>query len=291
MKGWAMKTILVLEDDENLRELLVDVLDSLDYRVEGAEGPEVALHLAEEIVFDLVISDVRMAGPVDGLGVLERLKNRRPKLRCIVITGYADELAPVRAMQIRVDDYLYKPFNVQDVVAAMQRVQKSGQQNLWYRKILARLMDQPDNQQMLGEMQELREDSLKSFFVAVRSNLLYAETALSAWDQLEELELSYLSAMRSPASLTPEAIRALSSGYLSWQSRLSQRVSNQELVMAPARSPDKVDRPHFKSFLERIREGRISAEDLGMAVCLRRMPAPRREQEPEYQELWQRLWG
>lgn len=284
-----MKSILVLEDDENLRELLVDVLDSLDYRVEGAAGPEEALHLAHEIEFEVVISDVRMAGPVDGLGALEQLKQRRPNLRCIVMTGYADELAPLRALQIKVDDYLYKPFDMQDIVASLQRVAQAAQRNAWFRKALGRLLGQPNPQQLLDELQALRERCLLDFFVAIRSNWLYAETALAVWDALEDLEVGYLSAMRSPGSLTAEAVRAHAARYSDWQQRLSHRAANQELVLAGQRPRDRVERKVFKGFLEALRDGRVSAEELGLAVGLRRLPAERRTEE--YQEVWQRMWG
>ena len=286
-----MKSILVLEDDENLRELLVDVLDSLDYKVEGAAGPEEALHLAHEIVFDCVISDVRMAGPVDGLGALQELKQKRPLLRCIVMTGYADELAPLRALQIRVDDYLYKPFDVKDILAALERVKKSAQQNAWYRKMLGKVMGQPDTIQLLSGLQVVRESCLRDFFVAVRSSHLYAETALDAWDRLEELEVGYLQAMRSPSALTAQSVQGAAARYTGWQTQLGQRASKQELVMAAQRSTEKVDRAVFRRFLERIKTGALDAADLGMAVSLRRMPAERRAQEPEYQELWQRTWA
>lgn len=286
-----MKSILVLEDDENLRELLVDVLDSLDYTVEGAASPEEALHLAHEIVFDVIISDVRMAGPVDGLGALQELKRLRPPLRCIVMTGYADELAPLRALQIRVDDYLYKPFDVKDILAALERVKKSAQQNQWYRKMLGKVMGQPDPAQLLNELQTIREGCLQDFFVAVRANYLYAETALEAWDRLEELELGYLQAMRTPSAITAQSAQAAAARYTSWQKQLGERASKQALVMAPQRSPEKVERPLFKRFLERIKSGSISAAELAVAVSLRRLPPDRRAQDPEYQELWQRLWS
>ncbi|MBS2040277.1 response regulator [bacterium] len=286
-----MKNVLVLEDDENLRELLVDVLDSLDYKVEGASAPEVALHLAHEIAFDVVISDVRMAGPVDGLGALEELKRQRPQLRCIVMTGFADELAPVRALQISVDDYLYKPFEVKDVLAALERLKKSAQQNAWYRKALSRLMGQPDPAQSLNQLQMEREACLLDFFVAVRSSFLYAETALDAWDRLEDLELAYLQAMRTPASVTAQTAQSASDRYRTWRSQLSQRAAKQELVMAAQRSADKVERTVFRRFLERIKTGDLSAAELGMSVSLRRMPEERRLQDSEYQHLWQRMWA
>lgn len=280
-----MNQILVLEDDENLRELLVDVLDGLDYKVQGADCAEVALHLAQEVVFDLVISDIRMAGPTDGLGALEELKKRRPQLACIVMTGYADELAPLRALQIRVDDYLYKPFDVQDIVAAIGRVKKSAEQNRWYRRALGKLLGNTPDQQ-LAELQQTREDCLKSFFVAVRSGALYAETALDAWDRLEALEATYMAGMRSPQTMNAASANE---AYRGWQARLSQRAASGAFVSANQRSADKVDRPTFKRFLERLKSGNIAAEELALAVGLRRIASERVAEE--HQELKRRMWG
>ena len=69
-----MNRVMILEDDDNLRELLVDAVESMDYDVNPAESATMALHLGREFDFDLVISDIRMAGPTDGLGVLQALK-------------------------------------------------------------------------------------------------------------------------------------------------------------------------------------------------------------------------
>lgn len=286
-----MKSILVLEDDENLRETLVDVLDSLDYRVEGAASPDEAIHFAHEIPFDLIISDVRMAGPVDGLGALEELRKMRPQLRCIVMTGYADEMAPLRALNIRVDDYLYKPFDVQDIIKALDRVKKSSQQNQWYRRALGRFLGQASPEKLVAELQHTREECLKTFFVAVRSGFLYVETALGTWDSLEELEVAYVTAMRTPTSITADSAQNGKDRYTQWQHRLCQKVTKQEFVSAGQRSPEKVDRVTFKRFFERVQSGVVSAEELGLAVSLRRMPAEARDSDSEYAALYQRMWA
>ena len=117
--------VLILEDDDNLRELLADAVESLDHLVKQADSATMALHMGREFDFELVISDIRMAGPTDGLGVLQALKQRQPNMACIVITGYADKTAPLRALQIRVDDYLYKPFEIEHLVEAIDRVRSS----------------------------------------------------------------------------------------------------------------------------------------------------------------------
>lgn len=281
-----MNRVLVLEDDDNLRELLVDAVESLDYEVHGADSAKEALLLSREHNFDLVISDIRMAGPTDGLGVLSELKQRRPSLGCIVITGYADQTAPLRALQIKVDDYLYKPFEVDDIIAAVERVKQSLSQRTWYRKVLSRLLGQSASDQALAELQTTRENCLKALFLAIRSKLHYAETALALWDAWEDLEVEYLGIANSP-SPAAEAVKRLLDRYSLWQAHLSK-----ESFMSPgARSAEKVDRATFRRFVDRVKQARVSAEELSLAVTLRRIPADRRQRNPELEKLYQRMWA
>lgn len=278
-----MKTVLVLEDDENLREVIVDVLEDLGYRVYSAEDPETALRIAAEAVPEAVLADIRMAGPLDGLGVLERLKRQRPNLRAIVMTGYADDQAPLRALRIQVDDYLYKPFEIEDIVTALRRVEQSASQQQWFRRLLRRLTGQPSPEQLEEQLESAREEALKLFYVALRSGHLYAESALESWDAWEQLN-------GRPARSTPELQQALL-GCREWAQQLSRKVAQGAFVSASPRAPQLVSRGDFKRFCERIKQGLISAEELSVAASLRRLPQALREADPESQGLWQKIWG
>lgn len=285
-----MNRVMVLEDDSNLRELLVDAVESLDYEVHGAESAREALLLAREHDFDLVISDIRMAGPTDGLGVLSDLKSRRPSLACIVITGYADQTAPLRALQIKVDDYLYKPFEVDDIVAAIERVRQSLAQKTWFRKVLSGLLGQNASDEALNSLQTTRENCLKALFLAIRSKLHYAETALALWDGWEDLEVEYLRIANTPLP-TAEAVRRQLDRYSLWQAVLSRETEKGGFVAAGTRSAEKVERTTFRRFVERVQQAKITAEELSLAVTLRRIPAERRQRNPELERLFQRMWS
>lgn len=102
--------MLVLEDDVRLLEVIRETLEEAGYSSQGAATVDQAVAEFQRLPFDLVIADVRVPGQRDGLEALELMKSRRPGLRCIVITGYASEDAPARAVRLVVDDYLYKPF-------------------------------------------------------------------------------------------------------------------------------------------------------------------------------------
>jgi YesN/AraC family two-component response regulator len=282
--------VLILEDDDNLRELLVDAVESMDYEVHAAESARVALNLGRDYDFDLVISDIRMAGPTDGLGVLQALKKARPSLACIVITGYADHTAPLRALQIKVDDYLYKPFQVQDIVAAVQRVRESKSQRTWFRQVLHRLLGQVASDQALNELQTTREQCLKGLFLAIRSQLVYAETALAAWDVWEELEVEYLQIANSN-SVRADTVQRLLDRYGLWQAKMAKDAENKAFVASTQRPAEGVDRATFRRFVDRIKQAQVSAEELGLAVTLRRIPPDRRSRNVELEKLHQRMWA
>lgn len=285
-----MNQVLILEDDDTLRELLVDAVESLDYRVQAADSAKLALHLGKEYDFDLVISDIRMAGPTDGLGVLQALKQRRPAMACIVITGFADQTAPLRALQIKVDDYLYKPFELSDLVAAIERVKQARSQRSWFRQVMKRVLGQSAPEQSMEEIQASRESCLKSLFVSIRSRHLYAETALALWDSWEELEVEYLR-IAHLSEVSGEVARRLLDRYQLWLARLTKEAQQKSFVSAAQRSPEKVDRAAFRRFVERIVQSKISAEELSLAVTLRRIPENRRRGNVELERLYQRMWS
>lgn len=103
--------ILLVDDDETLRESLKMLLSSEDYRVEAAASGEEAQEMARQRYFDLVLCDVRMPG-IDGLEAIRRLQEVISDAYFMVMTGYASEDAPIEALRLGVDDYLTKPFDI-----------------------------------------------------------------------------------------------------------------------------------------------------------------------------------
>lgn len=116
----ADEKILVIEDDDSLREDLVMVLSDEGYWVQSAASGLDALELANRQNFDLVISDIRMAG-MDGLDTLERLRQEQPSVATLIITGFTAEADSIRAVRLGVGDYLKKPFELSEFIAAVAR--------------------------------------------------------------------------------------------------------------------------------------------------------------------------
>ncbi|NAW85975.1 sigma-54-dependent transcriptional regulator [Photobacterium halotolerans] len=101
--------VLIVEDDEGLREALVDTLALAGYQWLEADSAEQALLLLKSEPVDIVVSDVQMAG-MDGLGLLRNIKQHWPKLPVLLMTAYANIEDAVLAMKDGAIDYMAKPF-------------------------------------------------------------------------------------------------------------------------------------------------------------------------------------
>lgn len=113
--------VLVLEDDENLRELLCETLEDEGYVSEGAANGVEAIHKVNSGVYDLLLVDVRMEG-MSGLEAFAHIRQQGVELACLVITGYATEEDSIRAIRLGVGDYLRKPFEMKELLLRLARV-------------------------------------------------------------------------------------------------------------------------------------------------------------------------
>lgn len=104
--------ILVLDDEENFAEMLKDLLSSHHYLVDVATRPERAMHLIEEIPYDLVISDYKM--PVmDGSDFLKKARELYPKLPFILVSGLMNTPELVKVANMSVTLVMEKPLNTE----------------------------------------------------------------------------------------------------------------------------------------------------------------------------------
>lgn len=103
--------ILLVDDDETLRQSLNLLLDNEGYNIAVATTGEEALERAKLDYFDVVLCDIRMPG-IDGLETIEKLKDQVADAHFLVMTGFASEDAPIKALKLGVDDYFTKPFDI-----------------------------------------------------------------------------------------------------------------------------------------------------------------------------------
>jgi two-component system response regulator PilR (NtrC family) len=106
--------ILVVDDERSMREFLGIMLAKEGYGVTQCPDGETALKQVGEDIFDLVIMDIRMP-KMDGIDVLERIKEIAPETIVIMITAFASTDTAVRAMKKGAYDYITKPFKIDEI--------------------------------------------------------------------------------------------------------------------------------------------------------------------------------
>lgn len=109
-----MEKILVVDDEQSLREVLSIMLKRAGYAVTSAADGEEAVELLQKEIFDLVITDLRMP-KIDGMEVLKAVKSASPETVVLIITAFASADSAVEAMKQGAYDYLTKPFQVDEV--------------------------------------------------------------------------------------------------------------------------------------------------------------------------------
>jgi two-component system response regulator PilR (NtrC family) len=132
--------VLVVDDEQSMRDLLAIMLRQAGYEVSVADGGEAAIERLKTESFDLVLTDLRMR-KVDGLTVLKAAKEHAPRTVVLVVTAYASTETAVEAMKLGAYDYITKPFKLDElkvtVANALER-RRLREENLALKRQLLR---------------------------------------------------------------------------------------------------------------------------------------------------------
>lgn len=113
------RCILIVEDEFVIRCMLSDELRDVGYQVIEACDASEALSVLKTVQPDLIISDVRMPGPLDGMGLLALVRETMPTLPVIIISGH---LHPSQALSEGATQFVAKPYLLEAVLEAVQKV-------------------------------------------------------------------------------------------------------------------------------------------------------------------------
>jgi DNA-binding NtrC family response regulator len=116
--------ILVVDDDEIVRESLLEWLREDGYHVEAAEDGFKALEKFRERSWNIALVDLKMP-KMDGLELMEKIKENWPETQVIIITAYATVNTAVQAIKVGAYDYLVKPFNPEELSLIIKRLVES----------------------------------------------------------------------------------------------------------------------------------------------------------------------
>ena len=114
------KSILLVDDEENILTSIGWVLEKNDYSVTTAANGQQALDLLRANHYDLVITDLMMAN-VDGIAVLQQAKTISLNIGVIILTGYGDVRSAVETLKLGADDYLQKPCDIEELLSKAKR--------------------------------------------------------------------------------------------------------------------------------------------------------------------------
>jgi len=115
-----MKRILIVDDDEQIRNLLVEYFQFLSYEVTTAANGAEALGKLDQDIFDCIISDLVMPD-IDGLELLKQVRAHSRKLPFLIITGYPTIETAIEVMKQGAYDYCTKPLQLEDVRIKVER--------------------------------------------------------------------------------------------------------------------------------------------------------------------------
>lgn len=151
-----MKKIVVIEDDLNIQQSIFDLLEMEGYKVYSANDGKVGLTLVKEVIPDLVICDIMMPG-LTGYEVLHSLNNQEVTavIPFIFLTAKAERDNVRMGMELGADDYIIKPFKVNELLKAVEiRLKK----NELIRKTVSENKTQEDSEEKINKT-KMSEDS------------------------------------------------------------------------------------------------------------------------------------
>jgi DNA-binding NtrC family response regulator len=113
--------ILIVEDDTKMRRALTEIMEKEGHSVDSAESGENALTKAGAVNYDLAITDLKLPG-INGMDVLRAIRRSRPETAVVMITAYATVDTAVEAMREGAEDYIAKPFNLDEIRLIIRKV-------------------------------------------------------------------------------------------------------------------------------------------------------------------------
>jgi two-component system, OmpR family, copper resistance phosphate regulon response regulator CusR len=114
-----MPHVLLIEDDARIREIVERGLGSRGFVVTSAEDGPVGLDLAQKLEVDVVLLDLMLPG-LSGLEVLEGIRLAKPRLPVVALTALDDTRSKVAGLDAGADDYLTKPFELEELAARVR---------------------------------------------------------------------------------------------------------------------------------------------------------------------------
>ena len=168
------KTVLVVDDDRMFLDSLEQFLLQRGYYVKAARDADNALKIIRDSMIDVVVADVVMPGK-DGIELMNEAKGMSPDLDFIIMTGHAGDHSYVEIINAGASDYLVKPFEMMELVARIERVEREKKLVTEFQNTNERLMETVNQvNRMMNEVRQTaqaKSDLLASISHEIRMPL------------------------------------------------------------------------------------------------------------------------
>ena len=121
-----MFNVLVVEDDKNLKKLMVTYLKKNNYTVYEAENGRLALEILDKEYVDLIISDIMMP-ELDGFDLIRDLRNAKYNIPIMIVTAKGDIIDKKEGFLLGADDYMVKPVDMEEMVLRVKVLLRRAQ--------------------------------------------------------------------------------------------------------------------------------------------------------------------
>jgi cyclic di-GMP phosphodiesterase len=165
------EAILIVDDEEPIRQLLDQCLREQGYHTRAASNADEALSVLSTSHFDLVLSDIRMPG-MSGLELLAAISRRHRDVGVLMLTACDDVFMAVQAMKLGALDYVLKPFRIDEFIATVRKALRLHQEDVGKRRYVLQLEEVVRNQtfelrKTFESYQEASETTLEALVAAL----------------------------------------------------------------------------------------------------------------------------
>ncbi len=151
-----MSRILVVDDDDHLRQIMEETLESAGYTVKTAESGNAALDILKNESFDLTITDLMMPG-IKGIELISKAKQIHDDMGYLVISAYGTIETAVEAMKEGAYDFITKPFSINQIESRVERFFEYRKLQRENKNLKRRLEDYRQETRLIGQCPSMQE--------------------------------------------------------------------------------------------------------------------------------------
>jgi PAS domain S-box-containing protein len=269
------QTILIVDDESDICEVLGISLSDLGYKVYTAGNGEEAMQMLERVQPSIVLTDIRMPG-MDGIELLRAIKGRYPETEVIMITGHGDMDLAIRSLKLEATDFITKPINDELLEIALKRAEE---------RILSRKKIKEYTQNLEGLVHEQAEKLVRAErLIAVGQVVDGLASAMRNITEDFEGDLPYFNELPCLVSVHNKEYEVVAVNDL-YKKRLGERTGSKSWEMYLQTSDVKERSPVIKTFEtrrgQRSRETLIDIQGREMPVVVHTAPIRNKGKEVE----------